>query len=130
VIKGTPKGGRDDIAELAYTSGILTLVAYTNPADSLGVDTVAADLVQPTSANGYAPIVMNGVWSTLDGVVTYVHSSGTHPRWTATGPWSATVTGTAIIRGTRVRHFKDNAVPFVAVAAKVWEVNVSTLVGP
>lgn len=128
-IKGTPKGGLQDIAELAYTSGLLTLVCYTNTADSLGPDTVAADLVQPTGG-GYAPIVLDGTWSAPDGVTTYVHSVGTHPRWTATGTWSATVTGVAMIRGARVRHFKDNTVPFTAVAAKVFEVNISTLVGP
>jgi len=130
-VSGTPKGGLDDIAELAYVNGPdLTLVCYTNTANSLGPDTAVADLVQPTQTNGYAPILLDGTWSTLDGVATYVHSVGTHPRWTATGTWSATVTGVAMIRGTRVRHFKDNAVPFVAAAAKVLEVNVSTLTGP
>jgi hypothetical protein len=130
-VSGTPKGGRDDIAELAYRDGPdLTLVCYTNTADSLSADTTVGDLVQPTQANGYAPIVLDGTWSTTDGVVTYVHSVGTHPRWIATGTWSGTVTGVALIRGTRVRHFKDNLTPFVAAAAKVLEVNISTLTGP
>ncbi len=128
---GTPKGGLNDIADLAYISGPdLTLVCYTNTANSLGADTVAADLVQPTQANGYAPIVLDGTWSSTDGVLTYTHSVGTHPRWTATSTWSGTVTGVAMIRGSMVRHFRDNATAFVAAAAKVLEVNISTLVGP
>lgn len=129
-IKSTPNGGLDDIAELAYVNGPqLTLVAYLNAADSLGPTTLVADLVQP-SGGGYAPILLNGVWSTVNGIVTYVHSSTPRPRWTATGTWSGTVNGVALIRGARVRHFKDNLTPFVAAAAKVLEIDLSTLVGP
>jgi hypothetical protein len=127
--QGTPDSGLDDIAALAYVSGDLTLIAYTNTADSLGAATVAADLTQPTEANGYAPIVLNGTWSTNAGVTTYVHSTPTHPRWTATGAWSATVTGVAIIRGAACRHFKDLSSAFTAAAGRKLEVDLNSVIG-
>lgn len=133
--RGTPKVGLSDIATLAYVTGQLSLVAYTNAADSLGPNTVAGDLTQPTAANGYAPITLNGTWSSIDGVTTYTHNVsdpvlGAKPIWTATGTWSATVTGIAMLRGGVIRHFKDNAVPFVAAAGKKLAVDITNLVGP
>lgn len=125
--QGTPYGGLNDIAALAYVSGALTLVAYTNTADSLGSATVAADLTQPTTANGYAPITLDGTWSTSNGVLTYVHSTPTNPTWTATSSWSATVTGVAIIRGTTVRHFKDLTSPFVAAGGRKLAVDLASV---
>lgn len=103
---GTPYGGLAEIAERVYINGAdLTLVAYTNSPDSLGPDSVAADLVQPTQANGYAPIVLNGTWSNANGVISYDHPGD--PTWTASGTWSAPVTGCAIIYGARIMHFRD-----------------------
>ena len=62
--KGTPNGGLDLIADRVYTSGAdFTLVAYQNAADSLSAATVASDLTQPATANGYAPITLNGTWT-------------------------------------------------------------------
>ena len=105
---GTPRGGLDEIAERTYVNGAdFTLVAYTNTPNSLGDDSVAADLVQPPEENGYAPVVLNGVWASEDGVVTYDHGTPDDPGWVATGPWSAPVTGAALIYGTRLVHFKD-----------------------
>lgn len=125
--QGSPYGGLNDIAALAYVSGALTLVAYTNTADSLGNATVAADLTQPTTANGYAPITLDGTWSTSNGVLTYVHSTPTNPTWTATGSWSATVTGVAIIRGAAVRHFKDLTSAFVAAGGRKLAVDLASV---
>lgn len=107
--KGTPSGGLLEIGERVYVNGAdLTLVAYTNSPDSLGATTVAADLIQPTVANGYAPILLNGTWSVdSNGVVTYDHGTPDDPTWEASGTWSAPVTGVAIIYGARVIHFKD-----------------------
>jgi hypothetical protein len=119
----------DDIASLAYFSGALTLVAYTNPGDSLGPTTVAADLNQPTQVNGYAPIVLDGTWSTDNGVVTYLHSTGVNPRWVALGAWSAPVTGVAMIRGSVCRHFKDLDSAFSAAAGKPLEVDLNSVLG-
>lgn len=127
--QGSPLAGLDDIASLAYVSGQLTLVAYTNVADSLGPDTVAADLSQPSSNNGYAPIVLDGTWSSSGGVVTYLHSTPTNPVWTATGTWTANVTGVAIIRGSTVRHFKDLSSAFIADAGKKLEVDLNSVLG-
>jgi hypothetical protein len=124
---GTPYGGLDDIATLAYVSGSLTLVCYTNTADSLGATTVAADLTQPTTANGYAPITLNGTFTSTNGVLTYVHSTPTNPTWTATGAWSATVTGVAIIRGATVRHFKDLTSAFVASTGRKLAVDLASV---
>jgi hypothetical protein len=127
--QGTPNAGLDDIASLAYVSGALSLVCYTNTADSLGSTTVAADLTQPTTNNGYAPIVLDGTWTSSGGVVTYVHSTPTHPKWTATGAWSANVNGVAIIRGSVVRHFKDLSSAFIAAAGKKLEVDLNSVLG-
>jgi len=126
---GTPNAGLDEIALRTYINGTdMTLVAYTNTADSLGAATLVSNLVQPTEANGYAPIVMDGTWSSTDGVVTYTHSTSTHPGWTATDTWSATVTGTALIFGATVVHFKDVLVPFVAASGKTLIIDMTTLV--
>lgn len=127
--QGSPYGGLDDIASLAYVSGALTLVCYTNTANSLSESTVAANLTQPSTANGYAPIVLDGTWSSVNGILTYQHSSGTHPTWTATGSWSATVTGVAIIRGLTVRHFRDLSAAFVASAGRKLAVDLDTVIG-
>jgi hypothetical protein len=127
--QGSPNEGLDDIASLAYFSGALTLVAYTNPGDSLGPTTVAADLNQPTQVNGYAPIVLDGTWSTDNGVVTYLHSTGVNPRWVALGAWSAPVTGVAMIRGSVCRHFKDLDSAFSAAAGKPLEVDLNSVLG-
>jgi len=132
--QGTPDGGLDDIGALAYTSGLLTLVGYTNTAGSLSNVTVVADLTQPTTSNGYAPILLDGVWSETNGVLTYVHSAGANnfsgnPGWQATGVWSATVNGIALIHGTKVRHFMDLSIPFVAANLKKLVADLSTVIG-
>ncbi len=130
---GTPKGGLDEIAERVYVAGAdLTLVAYTNTPDSLGPDSVAADLVQPTSANGYAPITLNGTWSAVDGIVTYDHGTPDNPTWTATGTWSANVTGVAMIYGAILMHFRDyndSGGSWVAADGRKLAVDVTNLVG-
>jgi len=127
--QGTPNGGLDEIAERTYVNGAdLTLVAYTNAAGSLGATTLSADLTQPAAANGYAPILLDGTWSTTDGVVTYTHSTPTNPTWNATGSWGAVVTGAAIITGTRVVHFKDLATAFTAANGKNLAIDLATII--
>lgn len=139
--QGTPNGGLAEITERVYVNGAdLTLVAYANAQDSLGPNTVAADLVQPTVAAGYAPITLNGVWATDNGVVTYTHPAGPsadavgNPTWFASGAWSAPVTGVAVIFGSRVVHFMDHrdgggsAISFTAAAGKRLTVDLSTFV--
>jgi hypothetical protein len=127
-VQGTPLGGLDDIAALAYVSGALTLVAYINAANSLGPSTVTADLVQPTTVNGYAPVLLDGTWSSTGGVITYIHSTPTNPGWIATGAWSSVVRGVAIVRGSLCRHFKDIS-PFTAAAGKKLTIDLSTVTG-
>jgi len=133
--KGTPAGGLSEIAKRTYIDGLdFTLVAYTNTPDSLGPSTLAADLTQPTSANGYAPIVLNGTWSESGGVVTYDHDgSGGHPGWDASGTWSAPVTGVAIVYGTRVMHFRDydpvGSTTWIAAAGKKLRVSIADVLG-
>lgn len=125
--QGTPSAGLDLIATRVFVDGAdYSLVAYTNTADSLGTATVAADLTQPTGG-GYAPITLNGTWSSSGGVVTYSHPG--NPYWIASGTWSADVTGVAIIYGSVVQHFKDLDTPFVAAANKKLEVDLSTVTG-
>ena len=130
MIQGTPNGGLDEIATRTYVNGAdLTLVCYTNTADSLDLNSTAATLTQPNETNGYAPIVLSGAWSTSNGIVTYDHGGGTNPTWSASGAWSATVTGVAIIFGGALMHFKDLSVPFVAAAGKKLAVDLATVVG-
>jgi hypothetical protein len=138
--QGTPTGGLVEITKRVYIDGPdLTLVCYTNTADSLGSSTVAANLTQPTVANGYAPIVLSGTWVTTDGVLSYTHPAGANadefgnPGWFPTGTWSAAVTGVAIIYGTAVVHFMDNRdsggspTTFVAAAGKKFTVDLATV---
>jgi hypothetical protein len=129
--QGTPNEGLSYIAGKVYITGVLTLVLYTNAADSLTPSTVYADLTQPTSINGYAPILLNGTWTISNGIVTYVHSTPTHPTWSATGAWSATVRGVAIVdvSSTKILHFKDLTSAFTASLGKKLEVDLSTVVG-
>lgn len=128
--KGTPNGGLNEIGERAYVNGAdFTLVAYTNAPNSLGPTTVAADLVQPTVANGYVPIVMTGTWSINNGILTYDHPGD--PEWVATGTWSAPVTGVAMIIGSRVQHFRDfndAGDSWVAAVGRKLRVNITELV--
>ena len=139
--QGTPNAGLDEIVERAYVNGAdFTLVAYTNTPDSLGPNTVTADLTQPTSSNGYAPIVLTGTWSTNAGVSAYQHPAGPNadalgnPTWFPSGAWSAPVTGVALIYGTRVVHFRDhrdaagNPLSFTAAAGKRLTVDLQALV--
>jgi hypothetical protein len=139
--EGTPNGGLDEITERAYINGAdFTLVAYTNAQNSLGASTAAADLTQPTSSNGYAPIVLNGTWSSSGGVLTYTHPAGPNadalgnPGWFPSGAWSAPVTGVAMIFGGRVIHFYDHRdgagtpMSFTAAAGKRFIVDVQSLI--
>lgn len=128
-VKGTPTGGLAEIAERVYINGAdFTLVAYTNTPNSLGSSTVAADLVQPTAANGYAPIVLNGTWSHLNGVISYDHGGGSDPEWIATGTWSAVVTGVAMIVGTKVEHFFDLPTSWTAAIGRKLRVAIRNLI--
>jgi hypothetical protein len=126
--EGTPTEGLEYASALVYGSQ-LSLVCYTNTADSLGAATVYANLTQPAVANGYAPITLDGDWTFTDGTVSYLKDAA-NPRWTCTGTWSATVTGVAMvdISAGKILHFRDNAIPFVAANLKPFEVDVVTLV--
>lgn len=126
--KGTPNGGLREIGERVYVNGAdLSLVAYTNSPGSLGPNTLTADLVQPTVANGYAPVTLDGTWSIVDpGIVVYEHQVGV-PKvtWTATGTWSAPVTGVAVISGSRVMHYADLDTAWVAANGRKLAVSVA-----
>lgn len=126
---GTANEGLDEIADRTYISGAdLTLVAYTNTPNSLEDTSVLGDISQPSQTNGYAPIVLDGTWSSADGVVTYVHSTPTHPTFLASGAWSGTVTGVAIVSGTSLWHFKDLDVPFAAADGRKLQIDLDTVV--
>jgi hypothetical protein len=129
--QGSPNEGLSYIAGKVDISGVLTFILYTNAANSLTSSTVYADLTQPTAANGYAPILLDGTWTISNGISTYVHSTPTHPTWTATGAWSATVNGVAMVNvsATKILHYKDLTSPFVAALGKKLEIDLSTVVG-
>jgi hypothetical protein len=128
--EGTPYQGLDYCAGRIYASH-LSLVCYTNAADSLSDTTVYADLTQPASANGYAPLTLDGTWTISNGTVTYL-KNGANPGWTATGSWSVTVNGVAMvdISAGKILHFRDCSVPFVAANLKRLESDITTLVTP
>lgn len=139
--QGTPNAGLTLIAQRVFEGPDYSLVAYTNTQDSLGPSTVLADLTQPTSTNGYAPILLNGTWSYTNGVASYVHPAGPnadengHPTWFPTGTWSAPITGVAIVYGSTVQHFMDlrdgggTPVTFTAAAGKRLVVDLVNLAG-
>jgi hypothetical protein len=128
VAEGTPFQGLDYAAGRVYGSH-LSLVAYTNAPNSLGDASTYATLVQPASTNGYAPITLDGTWTILNGTITYL-KTGANPGWTATGVWSSTVNGVAMvdIAAGKLLHFRDNVTPFTAANLKRFEVDVTNLV--
>lgn len=131
--QGSPAAGRSEMARRIYVSGAaLALVAYTNPANSLGDTTVMSDLSQPPLANGYAPIsLLPAGWNVVNGVATYAVAGGGDPVWICTAAWGGgiTVFGSAVVFGSIVMHFKDNAAPFVALAGKKLAITLADLLG-
>jgi hypothetical protein len=112
----TPREGLSLYVKRIYIDGPpYTLIGYTNPQGSLGIDSVLADLTQPAQTNGYAPILLDGNWSDNSGVATYAHSLGSsndgfgNPCWFAAGAWSADLTGVALIDASlgKIQHFMD-----------------------
>ncbi len=129
---GTPNEGRDRIiSDRVYTSGTLDLRLYVNLQDSLSDLTVFGDLVEPTGT-GYAPILLTGVFSELNGVVTY----DSNPIFENTEPeggsnWSNPITGVVMTDGTYILHFQDLITSPVTMSPgyKI-EVDLSTLIAP
>ncbi len=140
--QGTPDAGLALMAQRIFAGGAYTLVAYTNAQNSLDSSAVLSTLIQPSQTNGYSPILLDGVWSVLAGVATYVHSAGAsndglgNPCWYATGGWSAAVTGVAMVFGSVVQFFVDlkdgNGDPttFLAAAGKKLATNCGQLASP
>jgi hypothetical protein len=126
MISGTPYRGLDEIGLKAYIEHPpYTLVAYANTRNSLGLGTVVTDLIIPNVINGYSPILLTLPWTCVNGEVLYP----VKPRWTATGPWSHTVTGVAMIYNAIVQHFSDlSTADFVAVNGGYLEVDLQTIV--
>jgi hypothetical protein len=130
--QGSPKAGRTEIARRVYVIGpACSLVAYTNAGNSLGDDTLAADLTQPPLANGYAPITLASAgWTAAAAVATYVDPSTTvDPIWTCSADWGVTVNGVAIVFGVTVMHFKDLVSPFAALRGKKLQITLADLIG-
>jgi len=134
--QGTPNSGLAELAHRCFVLGdALSLVAYTNPLDSLGANTVAADLVEPPLANGYAAIILDPTgWTILGGLSTYVHAAPNNingnPAWSATGSWGADpVNGFALVYGTACIGFRDRQTPWVAAAGRKIEQRIMELLG-
>lgn len=141
--KGTPYEGRDRIIGpriYANAAGAVvhSLVAYCNLPDSLSDLSTYADLVQPTGS-GYAPLTLNGVWASSQGIQTYDDGTPDDPRWQNTHAslnWSQPVTGVAIVStigglGPYLLHFMDFANGQVTMTpSQRLVVNLSTLVAP
>ena len=125
---GVPTKGLEEIARRVFVGGAaMSLVAYTNAPDSLGAGSLAADLIQPTQTNGYAPITLAPAsWDPTNGTATYSGST----LWSATGPWSLPVNGYAMIYGTAIIIFKDLPSPFVANNGAKLQPDLLTLLTP
>lgn len=113
----------------------LTLRLYVNVQDSLDATTVFADMTEPTGI-GYAPITLNGVWSSSDGVITYDHGTPDDPVFENTNSegganWSNPITGVWMTDGVSVLHFQDLVVSSVTMTPGYkLRVDISTLVAP
>jgi hypothetical protein len=131
--RGSPKAGRSEIGRRVYVQGAAcALVAYTNAPNSLGDNTVSADLTQPSLANGYAPITLaQAGWTTdTNGVDTYLDpATSADPIWICQADWGVTVNGVAMVFGATVMHFVDLAVPFVATRGKKLAITLANLLG-
>lgn len=135
--KGTPNEGREEYGRRIFVLGpAYSLVLYTNAAMSLDEDTATyADLVQPTQANGYAPILMTGTWVVTGGICNYTHPSDPatndgfgNPCWYPSGTWSAAVNGAALVYAGKLQAFMDLPAAFIAAAGKKLGVTISNLV--
>ena len=126
--EGTPLQGLDYAAARVYGSH-LSLVCYATAANSLGSATVYANLIQPSVSNGYAPVLLDGTWTFSGGTVSYLKAAA-NPGWNASGAWSLTVTGIAMVdvAAGRILHFRDCSTPFTATAGRRLEVDITTLV--
>lgn len=121
--QGTPTPGLNLIAQCVFGAGgagqgARTLIAYTNSGDSLNLDTVVADLVQPALGDGYEPLVLDpGGWAFSAGIAEFTQPAGPNndgfgrPCWFPTAGWGVNVTGVAMISGSIVQHFMDLWIP-------------------
>jgi hypothetical protein len=132
----TPNGGLAELARRIFPQGAaFSLVAYTNTPASLGSAAVAADLVQPPLAAGYAPITLVPARWNVDaaGVTTYTEPDGStgflgDPTWFATGSWgSNAVTGIAMVFGSILFQARDLQLAFVAAAGQKLRINLQDL---
>ncbi len=131
---GTPHEGVDNILIAAYTG--LTMLLYTNTANTLDRDTVLADITEPSALddggndNGYAQITLSGVWASNLSSITYDHGTPDNPIFTNTGVegnWDPAV-GTIIHDGTYILHFKDFGSAIALTLGATLEIDVSSAV--
>ncbi len=133
--KGTPDEGQDNvIGARVYTTGTLQLRCYINTADSLSESTVFADMTEPTGT-GYGFILLNGVYSFNNGVITYDHGTPDDPIFENTeseggSNWSNPITGVWMTDGTYVLHFQDLVTSVTMTPGKKLQVDLSTLIAP
>ena len=106
-----------------------TLVAYSNTGGTLSQSSVYTDLTLITTANGYAPITLSAAgWTFSNGVLTRANET-----WSATGVWSAVMTGYAITFGSVLLMYRDLTdsgdvpAPFTAAAGKKVRVDLTTV---
>lgn len=124
---GTTDEGKDNIIATAIYTSSLKIGLYTNSADTLGSDSVLADIVE-TSGTGYAQQSLNGTWAFTSGVVTYTPNIQ-FTNSDASAAWSPDVTGVFISDGTYLLHFLDRPAGAKTVAAgETIEIDISTLI--
>ena len=127
---GTAHEGVDNVLINAYTG--LKLILYTNGFQAFDRDSVLADFTEPDSVdsesdpNGYAPVLLNGTWSSLQSVITHVPDV----TFTNTGnseAWNI-VYGAAMVTATHVLHWKDFANEYALDVGQSLVVDLSSMV--
>ena len=126
---GTSFEGMDFIIAPAVYVGI-SMRLYTNTGNSLTSVTTLGDLTHP-AGTGYATYALSGVWSSLNGQITYDDGSPDDPEFENTGgsDWTGgDVVGVSLDDGTYLLHWKDLTTPVEFTPGTILQVDLSTFI--
>lgn len=130
---GTCFEGMDNIiVPRLYVPGDVEMHLYTNTGNSLSSSSVFADLTFP-SGTGSGSKVLNGVWSSVDGQITYDDGSPDDVQFENTGgsTWTGgDIVGSFLHDGVYILHFKDLSAPVEMIPGAILEIDLSTFITP